>query len=55
MENNFFKNIKAEPVYKSQEVYQKVENLQKKMVLYVRHPIFYTTRDFMGAPKVNKG
>lgn len=46
---------KAEPVYKSQEIYQREENLQKKMVLYERHLIFYTTRDLMGAPKVNKG
>ena len=34
---------------------KKIENREKNTVLYERHPIFYRTRNFMGAPKENKG
>lgn len=36
-----------------QVVYQK--EIQKNAIIHKCHPIFYTTRDYMGAPKESKG
>lgn len=38
-----------------QVVYQKVEKLQKDMIHYNCHPIFYTMSYYLGAPKENEG
>lgn len=53
---SFFDQVNSYINQKAKSVHiQKVKNVQNDMVLYKRHSILYTSRNYMGEPKINEG